>query len=415
MNLFLLLFLLILSGLFSGSETAYFSLRPGELARMAGRRGGPRKVVALVEQPHNLLSALLIGNLVVNVAASVVATALCLSWFGEHGLAVAIPLATLTLLICGEITPKMLALRFRQRLAVLVRRPLSFWVWLCRPVLAVLAAGIDRLVSQLPWERTGTRPLKVAELETACDLAVQEGALSETEGRFLARLLQLQQLAVRQIMTPRPDVVTLDAAWSRDEILAAASRAGFNRYPVIAAEKPQPIGLLHLKDFLDRSAEAFPLRSGLRDLLFVPESKDVAALLAEMRTGGSHLAAVVDEHGDFTGIVTMADCLQALIGRVGDVSGPADPEVFRIDRDSWAVSGRLDLRELSEVCDVALPTSRDYVTAAGFVMAKLGRIPRPGDQVSYAGARFSVLQMSGHKVVRLQVDRPPRAREEGPS
>jgi putative hemolysin len=413
-DLILLMVLLALSAFFSGSETAYFSLRPSQLARLAASPGAGQRVAALVRRAPTLLSAVLIGNLLVNTAATVVATSLCVAWLGQRGLAVAVPALTVLLLLVGEITPKLLALRYRERLAVLAQRPLMIWVAVIRPMLAFLTVIIEHLLRLLPLERTGGRSLSSFELETACDLAVEDGTLTETDGRFLARLLMLQQLEVRQIMTPRPDVVTMDAGMTRAEILITARRAGFNRYPVTRSEGAQPVGFFHLKDLLARDRTR-PLAADLRPLLFVPESKDVAALISELRTGGSHLAAVVDEHGDFTGIVTLASCLQALLGPIGDSGRHAEREVVSLGPRSWVLGGRLDLRRLQETCGIALPTSRDYTTLAGFLMARLGRIPRPGDRWEEAGARFSVLDMEGHKVVQVQVDLLPVAAREGPS
>jgi CBS domain containing-hemolysin-like protein len=206
-------------------------------------------------------------------------------------------------------------------------------------------------------------------------------------------------------MTPRPDVVTLETDWDRSRILAAAREAGYNRYPVMSAGREQPIGFFHLKDLLRLPTEARPLNQNLRSLIFVPESKDAASLLTEMRTGGTHLAAVVDEHGDFTGIVSLADCLQALIGPVGDV-GTAGGDVVQIGARRWVLSGRLDLRAVRENIGLELPPSRNYVTIAGFVMASLGRIPAAGDRVSYGGWRLTVLEMDDHSLSRLLVVAP---------
>ena len=164
-----------------------------------------------------------------------------------------------------------------------------------------------------------------------------------------------------------------------------------------------PVGLFHTKDLLtDRTP--FPLAGELRPLLFVPESKNVAGLLADMRGGAGHLAAVVDEHGDFAGIVTLADCLQALIGKVGD-PGTGRAGTRAVSDRRWIVDGGLDLRQFHEETDLALPPSRDYVTVAGFVMARLGRIPAEGDQVGFGDATITVLEMAGHRVLGLQVDR----------
>jgi len=402
-DLILLLTLLVLSAAFSGSETAYFSLRSTDLAQLRGeKRAAGRRTASLLDRAHSLLSALLIGNLLVNTAASVVATSLCLAWFGSRGLAIAVPALTITLLIFGEITPKMLALRWRRRFAKLVHRPLSVWVTLMRPVQLVLGSLIAALLHVLPFERTGSRSLSASELQTACDLAVEDGALSETEGRFLARLLMLHDLEVREVMVPRTDVVTLsdDADWR--QLTAIARRARFSRYLVVSEGRDMPIGVIHLKDLLERSADSVPLAGRLRPVTFVPESKDVAALLAEMRTGRTHLAAVVDEHGDFTGIVTLDDCLRALMGAMGETTG-MDGSVYRLGEGRWVMTGRLDLRAVREEVGCELPPSRDYVTVAGFVMAKLGHIPQPGESVEYGAMRLTVLEMTGQRIDTLLV------------
>jgi putative hemolysin len=206
----LLILLLCLSAAFSGSETAFFSLGPVDRARLEkeGDRAGKR-VLALLRRSNDLLSALLIGNLLVNTAASVVATSLCLKWFGPKGLIIAVPATTLALLLFGEITPKMLALRFRGAVAKVAEAPLHAWLVVTAPLLAVIGRGVELLIKTLPFERTGSRNLTTSELQTACDMAVEEGTLTETEGRSLARLLQLADLEVSHIMTPRTAVVAL--------------------------------------------------------------------------------------------------------------------------------------------------------------------------------------------------------------
>jgi putative hemolysin len=403
LDILVLLLLLGVSATFSGSETAFFALGASEVARLEKGGGRGRRVAALLRRSNDLLSALLIGNLLVNTAASVVTTSICLHWFGPQGIAVAVPAATLVLLIIGEITPKMLALRFRDRVAGAMQAPLSGWVTLNSPVLRLIGVFVEGLLRLLPFERTGTRPLTTRELQQACDLAVEDGTLTETEGRSLARLLRLHDIEVRAIMTPRTAVIALRRGMSLRHVLATARRAGFNRYPVLPAKGDRPEGLFHLKDLLglDPSVDR-PLDGPLRPLLFVPESKDVAALLAEMRAGGGHMAAVVDEHGDVTGMVTMADCLQALLGPVAD-SAKWDAEMVPLGDGRWIISGRTSLRELEEAVGLHLPRSHDYVTAAGFLMARLGRVPAPGDKVTLPNARLSVLEMTEHRVDRIQV------------
>ncbi len=400
----LLAILLLLSAAFSGAETAFFSLQRNELAKLeaeGGRAGG--HVVKLLARPHDLLSALLIGNLLVNSAASVTATALILAHVGARGVAVAVPVITLGLLLFGEITPKMVAINRRLQISRLAQGPMGVWLAVMRPVLVVVGGLVKVLMRIIPWEPTGSKPLSAGELQTACELAVADGALSEIEGRSLVRLLELGELEVAHVMTPRTDVVALRRGMSLKQVLGTARRAGFNRYPVLDVAGERLEGLFHLKDLLGgRPDPEHPVDGPLRPMLFVPESKDVAALLGEMRSGGTHLAAVVDEHGDFTGIVTMADCLHALLGPVADSSG-LEQEVVAVGPGRWIIPGRIDTRDFAEACGIELPASRDYVTVAGFIMARLGRIPRPGDEVLGAGARFRVLEMSGHRVGSVEV------------
>lgn len=402
MDLVLLLVLLVFSAAFSGMETALFALGDAEIARLESSRGAAgRRVGLLLRRGNDLLSALLIGNLLVNTAASVVATSLCLRFFGDRGLVVAVPAVTLLLLMLGEITPKMLALRYREKVSLVAQAPLAVWLVATRPFLLVTGLITGSVLRLLPFERSGTRRLNPDELQTACDLAVEDGLLTETEGRSLGRLIRLEDLEVSRIMTPRTSVISLHRGMTRTEILATARQAGFNRYPVLEAEGSRPVGFVHLKDLLTGGADRdHPLNGDLRSLLFVPESKGVAALLTEMRAGGGHLASVVDEHGDFTGIVTMADCLQAVMGPVMD-GWQHDAEMIPLGGGRWVISGRTDLRELEETCGLILPESRDYFTVAGWMMAVLGRILRPGDKVTLPAARFSVLEMTDHRVDRI--------------
>lgn len=409
----LLAVLLVVSAGFSASETAFFSLRRGDLADMeaAGTRAG-RRVAALARRSTDLLSALLIGNLLVNTAASVVATGLILRWAGTAGLAYAVPAITLILLLFGEITPKMAALGARVPVAVVAQAPLGLWLKLTAPLLRGVGLVVERMIARLPLERTGSLPLSVAELQMACDLAVEDGILTETEGRSLARLLQLEDLEVKHIMTPRTAVVTLRRDMDLAQVLAVARKAGFNRYPVLEEDGDRPLGLFHLKDLLRAAGGDRPLQGALRPMLFVPESMDVAALLVQMRSGSTHLAAVVDEHGDFTGIVSMADCLQALLGSVADASG-ADSQIVVLGEGRWVIHGGTDLRELEEACGILLPPSNDYVTVAGFMMSRLGRLLKPGDRVNLPQGRLTVLTMTGHRVDRIQVTRLQRERDDG--
>jgi putative hemolysin len=406
--------LLLFSALFSGTETALFSLQDGDLARLR-RRGSPadRHVLRLLTDPPRLLAALLIGNLLVNIGVSVLGTSLLLERFGQRGLAIAVPALTVLVLLVGEITPKLIALRLGPSLARLLQAPLRVWVAVIRPVLDLNGLITRRALARLPFDRTGSRPLTVPELITAVDMAVHDASLTETEGRFVSRLLTLDGLEVREIMRPRPDVVSLELGQSRAELLEIARDAGLNRYPVVAPGRNLPVGVLHLKDLLGKADDAVLEAAMLRAPVFVPESKSVSVLMHELRVDGGHMAFVLDEHGDFAGLVTLEDCLESLTGPWLDESDTGDPEILAVGDRNWIVAGVTDLRQVRETCGAPFEPSRDYVTLAGFVMAKLGRIPARGDRVVWDRYRCTVLEMDGLRVTKLRLQRLPRSMPEG--
>ncbi len=401
--------LLLLSALFSGTETALFSLQDGDLARMRrSASSADRHLLHLLADPPRLLAALLIGNLLVNIGVSVLGTSLLLERFGRRGLALAVPTLTVVVLLFGEITPKLIALRLGPPLARLLQTPVRVWLAVIRPVLDLNGLITRRALARLPYERTGSRPLTVPELITAVDMAAHDASLTETEGRFVARLLTLDGREVREIMRPRPDVVSLEIGQTRAAILETARAAGVNRYPVGEPGRNLPVGVLHLKDLLDQPDDALLSAALLHEPVFVPESKSVSVLMHELRVDGGHMAFVLDEHGDFAGLVTLEDCLEVLTGPWLDESDAEDPEILAVGDRNWIVAGGTDLRQVREVCGAPLDSSRDYVTLAGFVMSRLGRIPARGDRVVWDRYRCTVLEMDGLRVTKLRLQRLPR-------
>ncbi|MBU0741997.1 hemolysin family protein [bacterium] len=413
LELLLMISLLLLSAGFSGSETALFSLSETELAGMREEGGhAGRRVVSLLRRPPRLLAALLIGNILVNTAASVLATSLLVSRLGGRGLAVAVPAMTVLVLLAGEITPKLVALRDPRRLSLFLQLPVSIWLTVIRPLLHLVDRAGEALLSHLPLERTGSRQLTVPELVTATGLAVRDASLTETEGRFVSRLLQLEDLDVREIMTPRTAAVTLGEDSTRAEILRAAEANGLNRFPVLDRDGDRPVGAFHVKDLLIDDAPS-PVRRLKRAPIFVPESKSVAGLLNELRECGQHMAFVVDEHGDFSGLATLEDCIEALTGPWRDETDSGAPQMLQVAERNWVAAGGVDLRRVNEACGTHIAASHDYVTLAGYVMSLLGRVPLRGDRINAGGFRFTILEMDGLRVSRIRVQRLASVRDEG--
>lgn len=403
LEILLLVVFLILSAAFSGTETAYFFLDDKDRAALAAAPGREGKdVVDLLRDPTRLLAALLIGNLLVNISASVLATSALVRWFGSAGVAVAVPVMTIVLLFAGEITPKLIALRSPPRIALAVRPALRVWLWIIRPLLSLVAASSEALMKILPAHGRSSGSLSQQALIDAAGLAVSDASLTETEGLFLSRLVMLEQLEVREIMTPRPAVTSLSPGLDRDAVLELARRAGYNRYPVMDEEDARPRGVVHLKDLLGRD-DRNPLAHDLRDPTYVPETKSVASLLREMKVGTSHMALVVDEHGDYVGLVTLEDCLEVFTGPWSDETDRDAEVVVAVADGNWIVLGQVDLRQLNELVGTRLKASHDYVTVGGYVMAHLGRIPERGDRFVEDDFRYTVLEMAERRVARIRI------------
>jgi magnesium and cobalt exporter, CNNM family len=394
-----LLVLLAMSAFFSGSETAFFNLGEAEVAVLREKHGtAGRRIIDLLEQPSQLLAALLIGNLLANILATVLATSLLMKLLGKHGLLLAVPVMTIVLLLVGEITPKIPAL--------LVRRPIGLWVRLMKPVVTLIDASTSLFIKSLPMDGEDVGTLNAEELSAATDMAVLDAVLTETEGWFLTRLLTMSEMEVREIMTARTDCSLLEIGMSREQILETAKISGLNRYPVFDGGGDLPVGVFHLKDLLEWQPTDRLQAQSLHDAVFVPETKDVGALLTDLRNGPTHLNCVIDEHGDFVGLVTLEDCLETLTGPWDDESDRSGAEIMPIDDDHWLVAGTADLRGVNGTCGTRFELSHDYVTLAGFVMSALGRIPEVNDTVDVDGFRLTVLAMDGHKVLSLRIGIP---------
>ncbi|MBT4291264.1 HlyC/CorC family transporter [bacterium] len=397
MELGLLVLLLLLSACFSGSETALFSLTEADMAEL----GKNSRVTKLLQRTHRLLAAILVGNLLVNIVASVLATSMLVEAFGVKGVVIAIPALTIMLLLFGEITPKMIALRNRLFFSKISSIPLLIWLMIIRPLLDVIEWSLDKMMDWLPYEKESGKPLTMRELSAAAVLATEDGALSEVEGRFLSRLMELKEIEVQEIMIPRTDVVSLRDTMTPDEVLSIASENGFNRYPVTNENEEKPIGFFHLKDLLKENVVS--INNLVRDVLFVPETKTVASLMNELQSGARHISIVVDEHGDFVGIATLEDCLEVMTGPWQDETDIHDAEIVKIADWSWLVAGSADIRTVNEQCNTRIENTRDFVTVAGYLMQELGKIPAAGETVRTDEHHFTVLEMDNNKVVRIRI------------
>jgi len=398
--------LLAFSGFFSASETAFFSLSRSATSEMARGTKRERTVAHVLEDPRMLLVTILFGNLLVNTAATSVVTALAIGTFGERGVGISFAVMTVVILLVGEISPKSLVLKNPRRFAVAAAPALRFLMLVSSPVRIVLGAIADftversrRLLGER-GERYGAR-----ELAAAVEMGHRDGLFGEFEKEVLTNLFLISETTAREIVTPRHEIFALDVDTPLGEAVVRVRAHGFSRVPLYEGTRDTIVGVLHAKDLLRRSRDD---RVGLRDLLrpatFVPESRRIRDLFQDLVTAHRHMVLVVDEHGTVMGLLTREDILEEIFGEIRNPREPRVEEYHRLGENRIVVEGTVGLREVNAVL-AARFAAADVETIAGFLIERIGRIPRDGESFTIDGFRFLVLSAESMRVNKLKIER----------
>jgi CBS domain containing-hemolysin-like protein len=396
-----------MSAFFSGSEAALFSLTRINLLRLEkDGRGFAVTVGRLLDRPRRLIITIVMGNEAINVIASSLFTAACVAWWPSGGQYVALAVMTPIVLLACEILPKTLALSSPEFSARLVARPISFFVWLLAPLRVVilwLLAQSQRLLgveSIRPNE-----PVAEADFLTWVDSGYDHGQLSRQERDWIHRILALKDKRVSEIMTPRTELFSVPVETPTAELKGLVREAGHYHLLVTGRDPDDVVGVLHAKDLLHLDTETgHELRSLLRTPTFVPELRSVAAVFDDLRTQRLQMAVVVDEYGGLAGLVTMNDVLGRLFERSEGSSLLGRPHLRPLGPGRWLVNPRWPVASFAERFGRSLPEG-DYETIGGFVLAELGRLPEPGESLTWDGFTLTVTGREGTRVTGLKLEK----------
>ncbi len=388
------LVLVVLSGFFSSAETAYFSLTEEDL-----RPGGDRRVRALIGEPRELLVSLLAGNLFINVTFFAFAErALPFDGFWA-GLA-----ALVFILLFGEILPKAVALRMPIALA---RVGSPFWfayIQLMAPVRRAVNGTLELFLRAIGESERREEGLTSETLAGALESSPSEGGLAQGEAELLGEIIQLSNLRVREIMTPRVDVLALDLEQTPEEhqsVVEAARRGRITWLPVVRGDMDSVEGAVELRDLY--AHEGKPLDQLVMPIQFVPEVAPVMSMLGVLREARTAEAVVVDEWGGTAGVVTLEDLLEELVGELRVEGEEVVKEVIPLGEGRYRVSGDLSIREWNETMGRNVVPSA-FETLGGYVLALLGRLPRPGDRVELgAGLVGVVYEVRGRRILTVDL------------
>ena len=399
--------LFALSAFFSGSETALMSMDRLRVKYLA-RKGIPKaaQLQALLDHPDKLLGAILVGNNVVNIAASVFATALCIEFFGEHGELLTIVILTPLLLVFGEVGPKSYAAKFPEKLSFVVLHPVRAIVWLLTPVTWVVS-GISSLFTRLLRGEEQRPLISEDELRSFIEFGEHAGVVAKGTRKMLHGVFDLGEVRVRDVMVPRTEVVGIEADTPFAEVLRIVADARHSRFPVYEGGLDRVVGVIHSKDilsYLERPGE-FSLRRLARPPLFVPEAKPIEALLQTFRRKHLHLAMVVDEYGGVDGIVTLEDIFEVIVGEIQDEYDDEEALIRPLGPNRFLVDGNAPMRVVNH--RFGLDLSEEHVnTLAGYLLHTLGDIPAEGISCTADGVRFTVRRMVGRRIDEIEIELP---------
>ena len=399
--------LFLVSFFFSGTETALTSLgeaKERQLRERLGAAGAP--LDRWIHSPREVLAVLLVGNNLANIGASALATQVAIRAFGNAGVGVATGVMTLVVLIFGEITPKTLARDHAEAVSAWALR-LLFPFYLAFFPLAWLLVRLAGIFSS--GERRAP-PVTSEEIDFMIGLGSEVGVLKGVKKDLLTSVLDFSDLLVKEIMVPRTQMVAIDLDSEDEEVLSVMAEREHSRIPVFENTIDAVVGVLYIKDLLPtlrptaRPAE-LDLRGLLRPAFFVPEVMKVTRLLQEMQSRRTHIAIVVDEFGGTSGLVTLEDVMEEIVGDIHDEHDVAE-RLIKVQPDGkLLVDAGISLRELEAILSVDFPEDGDYETLSGFLTDNAGQVPAVGAVVAFGGMVFTVLRAEPTRVELVEVER----------
>lgn len=405
----ILLVLVVFSAFFSSAETAYTCLNRVRLKNMANS-GNKRaeKVLALAEDYDRLISSILIGNNIVNILSTSLATALFVRLLGSSGVSVSTAVMTVVILLIGEVAPKSIARVMNEKLAFAFYPLLCLIVKLLTP-LNFLMGCWQSLIGKLVREDED-HGVTEEELITMVEEAQNDGEIDEHEGELIRSAIEFTDLSVEDILTPRVDIVAVDVEKTEDEVAARFAESGFSRLPVYEESVDNIIGILHEKDFYRNRG-----RRSVREMMTTPTcvmpNTRLSVLLKLLQQTKGHMAVVMDEYGGVIGIVTLEDILEELVGEIWDEHDEIIEEFKRLPDGSYRIACGANLDDLLEM--FSIKKEYESVTVSGWVLEEMGTFPQQGDTFDCEQLHVTVEKVDKRRVLQILVQvRPTETSEE---
>lgn len=408
-QIIILIILLFFSGFFSSAETSLTTvnkIRMRSLAEEGNKRA--KKVIAITEDSGKMLSAILIGNNIVNLSASSITTSIAYM-FGGSAVAAATGIITLLILIFGEISPKTLATIHSEKLALMYAYPIAFLMKITTPFIFIVNS-LSRVVLFILRVDPNAKPdaMTESELRTIVDVSHEDGVIESEEKEMIYNVFDMGDAKAKDVMVPRVHMTFADVNSTYEELINIFREDKFTRLPVYEETTDNVIGTINMKDLLlfDNKKE-FHIRDILREAYFTYEYKSISELLIEMREASINIAIVLDEYGETAGLITLEDLLEEIVGEIRDEYDENEEDDFKeINRFEYVVEGSTNLDDLNDELHTKLE-SEDYDSLGGFIIERLDRLPELNDEVTTVdGIRLVVESLDKNRVEKVHIYLP---------
>ncbi|MDD4836901.1 MAG: hemolysin family protein [Dethiosulfovibrio sp.] len=406
-NLLIVVGLLVASALFSGSETAITASSRAKLMALEEQSSSFKGVFQwLLKDRQKALTTILIANNLVNIAASSMATTLAVTVFSQYGVFLTVAVMTLLIVVFGEILPKSFALVRSERTLFVTLHMIRTANFLLAPFVWIIG-GIVSFIGRITKVDLSLQSSFVTreEIEQVVSIGEASGAIEEAERRMIHGIISFEDTRVSEVMVPRIDINVVDSEIKVKDLQPILDDYGHSRIPIYQDSFDNIIGILYIKDLISRlySGDTDVKVADLkRDALFVPETMKVPDLFNIMKSRRVHMAVVVDEYGGTSGIITLEDLLEEIVGEIQDEYDHELPLIEKIDEDTYRVQGSMDLEDLSEALKFPFE-SEDVESVGGFVTDLSGDFPATGSIVAYGPWEFSIIDVTDHRVVEVEL------------
>jgi putative hemolysin len=411
-----LLFLFVLSAFFSGSEVALFSLDKKKLQNTF--ESDPlikRYLQNLLDFPRRLLVTILLGNTLINVAASIIAVSLAIDYSHSSGfprniaLTIEIICLTFCILIFGELIPKIWAANNPVTFAKVISIPLYWLNVILFPVAEILTEAIRTIIGLFKLDKRKSAILS-EEITELANLGHERGTIIEEEHGLISSIVNFRSVAVYEVMTPRVDIISISSVTNFNDLLDIINKTGHSRIPLYHDDLDEIIGIIYSKDLLPyikniESRNNFSLIKIARKAMFIPSTKLISSLMHEFQEKKMHLAIVVDEYGGTAGLITLEDIIEEILGEIRDEYDKEENPVTKLGDNNYIVLGKLSIDELNELLNSTFDENKNYESVGGMILNQSGQIPKEGYSFQMENYRFTVKEIQNKRIEKVQVEK----------